>query len=141
MLRDGLLGVVRVSATHRGAFAPYEANLVSQFLPQVSIALQISQRTHSLEQRIIAAHRKHAMADLARGVAHDVNNALGAILPLVQQLQADTANGHLDPAVMAQDLNSIEHSVKVCRRIFGGMLSFARARGSQRRPGFCASGS
>ena len=35
------------------------------------------------------AERKHAMADLARGVSHDVNNALGAVLPLVQQLREE----------------------------------------------------
>lgn len=124
--RDGLLGVLKVAATRRHALAPYEANLVSQFLPQVSIALQISHRTTSLEQKVIAAHRKHAMADLARGVAHDVNNALGAILPLVQQMRVDVGAGRVEPSVIADDLGQIEQSVQICRRIFGGMLSFAR---------------
>jgi signal transduction histidine kinase len=124
--RDALLGLLKVASTQRGALAPYEAKLVSQFLPQASIALQISQRTASLEQKIIAAHRKHAMADLARGVAHDVNNALGAVLPLVQQMQADLRAGRVEPAVLAEDLGEVEESVQVCRRIFGGMLSLAR---------------
>jgi signal transduction histidine kinase len=124
--REGLLGVLKVAATHRGVFVPYEAKLVSHFLPQVSFALQISQRTESLEQKIVAAHRKHAMADLARGVSHDVNNALGAVLPLVQQMQADLRAGRVEPAVLAEDLGTVEQSVQVCRRIFGGMLSFAR---------------
>ena len=124
--RDGLLGVLKVAARHCDTFGPYVARLVSHFLPQASVALQISRRTESLEQRVIAAHRKHAMADLARGVAHDVNNALGAILPLVQQLQADLAAGPVEPAVLARDLRDVEQSVQVCRRIFGGMLSFAR---------------
>jgi signal transduction histidine kinase len=124
--RDALLGVLKVAATHRGALAPYEAKLVSHFLPQVSVALQISRRTASLEQKIIAAHRKHAMADLARGVSHDVNNALGAVLPLVQQMHADLRAGRVEPAVLAEDLAGVEQSVQVCRRIFGGMLSFAR---------------
>ncbi len=124
--RDGLLGVLKVAALHQGTFGPHEARLVSHFLPQVSVALQISRRTESLEQRVIAAHRRHAMADLARGVAHDVNNALGAILPLVQQIQADLGAGPVEPAVLARDLSDVEQSVQVCRRIFGGMLSFAR---------------
>jgi two-component system NtrC family sensor kinase len=124
--RDALLGVLKVAATQRGALVPYEAKLVSHFLPQASIALQISQRTASLEQKIIAAHRKHAMADLARGVAHDVNNALGAVLPLVQQMQADLRGGRIEPPVLVEDLGEVEQSVQVCRRIFGGMLSFAR---------------
>jgi signal transduction histidine kinase len=124
--RNALLGVLKVAATQRGALSPYEAKLVSHFLSQVSVALQISQRTESLEQKIVAAHRKHAMADLARGVSHDVNNALGAVLPLVQQMQADLRAGHVEPEVLAEDLGDVEQSVQVCRRIFGGMLSFAR---------------
>jgi signal transduction histidine kinase len=125
--RDALLGVLKVAATRRGAFAPYEAKLVSHFLPQVSVALQISQRTEALEQKIVAAHRRNAMADLARGVSHDVNNALGAVLPLVQQMQADLLAGPVNPTVFAEDLARVEKSVQTCRRIFGGMLSFARS--------------
>jgi two-component system, NtrC family, sensor kinase len=124
--RDALLGVLKVAATRRSVLAPYEAKLVSHFLPQVSVALQISRRTAALEQRVIAAHRKHAMADLARGVAHDLNNALGAVLPLVQQMRADLRAGRVEPDVLAEDLGEVEQSVQLCRRIFGGMLSVAR---------------
>lgn len=131
--RNTLLGLLKIAATRRGILGPYEANLVSHFLPQVTVALQISQRTESLEQQIIAAHRKHAMADLARGVSHDVNNALGAILPLVQQMQADLGDGRIEPSVFAEDLRAVEESVQVCRRIVGGMLSFAR--GASRNTG------
>jgi signal transduction histidine kinase len=104
----------------------YEAELVSQFLPHASIALQNSQRTESLELNLIQAERKHAMANLARGVAHDVNNALGAVLPLVQQMRAELATGQVDVSSVAEDLRQIERSILTSRRIFGGMLSFAR---------------
>jgi signal transduction histidine kinase len=75
---------------------------------------------------LIQAERKHAMANLARGVAHDVNNALGAVLPLVQQMRAEMASGQVDVAALAEDLRQIEGSILTSRRIFGGMLSFAR---------------
>ena len=81
---------------------------------------------------MLIAERKHAMADLARGVSHDVNNALGAVLPLVQQLREEIDQGTLDPAVAAADLAQFERSIQVCRRIFGGMLNFAR--GTARNP-------
>jgi GAF domain-containing protein len=87
--RERVLGLLKIAAKHSGSLASYEAELVSQFLPHASIALQNSQRTQSLELNLIQAERKHAMADLARGVAHDVNNALGAVLPLVQQMRAE----------------------------------------------------
>jgi two-component system, NtrC family, sensor kinase len=124
--RDRVLGLLKVASKHSGWFGAYEAELVAQFLPHASIALQNSQRTQSLEQNLIQAERKHAMADLARGVAHDVNNALGAVLPLVQQIRAELAEGSIDASAISGDLREIERSIQICRRIFGGMLSFAR---------------
>lgn len=124
--RHGLVGVLKVASVHPGTFGEYEADIISQFLPQVAVALQNMRRTESLEQRMRAAERKQAMADLARGVSHDVNNALGVVVPLVQQMQEDLANGDLDAATARDDLVEIERSLTICRRIFGGMLSFAR---------------
>lgn len=130
--RAGLLGILKIASIHPGAFCRYEVELISQFLPQAAVALQNAHRAESLEQRILVAERKHAMADLARGVSHDVNNALGAVLPLVQQLRAEIEGNLLDPQVAADDLRQIEHSIQVCRRIFGAMVHFAR--GSERNP-------
>jgi signal transduction histidine kinase len=123
---ERILGLLKIAAKHVGSLGSYEADLVSQFLPYASIALQNSQRTESLELNLIQAERKHAMADLARGVAHDVNNALGAVLPLVQQMRSELAVGKVDLSSLAEDLRQIEGSILTSRRIFGGMLSFAR---------------
>jgi signal transduction histidine kinase len=120
------LGLLTIAAKQCGSFAAYEAELVSQFLPHASIAVQNSKRTESLELNLIQAERKHAMADLARGVAHDINNALGAVLPLVQQMRVELEAGKVDPASLVEDLRQIEGSILTSRRIFGGMLSFAR---------------
>jgi signal transduction histidine kinase len=122
--------MLKVSAKNSGFFGPFEAELIGQFLPHTSIALQNSQRAESLEQNLIQAERKHAMADLARGVAHDVNNALGAVLPLVQQMRAEAEAGEMNPASFCQDLAQIESSMQTSRRIFSGMLSFARGAAS-----------
>ena len=130
--RAGLLGILKVAAMNAGAFSHHEVELVSQFLPQTAVALRNARRAESLEQRVLIAERKHAMADLARGVSHDVNNALGAVLPLVQQLREEIDQGTLDPAVAAVDLAQFERSIQVCRRIFGGMLNIAR--GTARNP-------
>jgi signal transduction histidine kinase len=124
--RDAVLGVLKVAACGRGTLSDYETNLVSRFLPQVSVALQNSQRAESLERKILDAERKHAMADLARGVSHDVNNALGCVLPLVEEMHDDACAGTLDPEVAKGDLREIQRSLEVCRRIFRGMLGFAR---------------
>jgi len=125
--RDGLLGLLKVAAIRNGTFGRYEAELIGQFLPQAALALHGWRRTQSLEMQVLAAERKHAMADLARGVAHDINNALGVVLPLVQQLQDDFEQSNVDADVAASDLRQVEQSLQLCRRVFGGMLNFARS--------------
>jgi two-component system NtrC family sensor kinase len=124
--RHEVLGVLKVAALHAGTFGSYEADVIAQFLPSVAVAIQNMRHTESLRQRMHAAERQQAMADFARGVSHDVNNSLGAMLPLVQQMRADIDDGVFDPEVAQQDLYQIEQSLQICRRIFGGMLSFAR---------------
>ena len=131
--RDGLVGVLKIAARHSGGLKAYDAELVEHFRSQAAVAIQNLHRTESLRARVLTAERKHAMADLARGVSHDVNNALGAMLPLIQQLQEDLRGGVLKPSVLSEDLEQVQKSLQVCRRIFGGMLSFSR--GAARRGG------
>jgi signal transduction histidine kinase len=54
------------------------------------------------------------------------------MLPLVQQLQEDLRAGKVEPSVYLEDLEQVHRSMQVCRRIFGGMLAFAKggARGT-----------
>jgi two-component system NtrC family sensor kinase len=124
--RDGVLGVLKVAACHRNFFAAYEADLLERFVPLAAIAIQNSQRTLTLETKMLEAEKKHAVANLVRGVSHDINNALGAVLPLVQQISADVESNRLQQEVLSEDLQQIEQSLQTCRRIFGGMLSLAR---------------
>jgi two-component system NtrC family sensor kinase len=131
--RDGITGVLKVASSLPGRLGAYEAGLVERFVPPVSVAIQNSRRAVTLEARMLEAEKKHAMADLARGVAHDLNNALGTILPLLQQLGQDARDGRVRPEVLEVDLAEIERSMQVCRRIFGGMLAFSRGMG--RGPG------
>lgn len=124
--RDGVLGVLKVAARHPGSFGRYEADLVQRFTPLVAVAIQNSQRTVTLEAKMLEAEKKHAVANLLRGVSHDVNNALGCVLPLVQQILADVQSNRLEGHTLSQDLQQIEQSIQACRRIFGGMLALAR---------------
>jgi len=129
---DGLRAVLVVSACHQGTFGAYEQDLLASFLPQVSVALQNSRTAEALESKILETERKHAMADLARSVAHDVNNALGAVVPLLQEMRQELEDGELDLDTLRADLSQIDESVRVCRDIFSGMLRFARTAA---RPG------
>lgn len=123
----GLIGLVKVAAMQPASLGAYEADVLKQFTAHASVAIQYLQRTESLEGRILAAEKKHAVANIARGVSHDVNNALGAMLPLIQQMRADAADGVLDAGQLEQDLARLEQSLQVSRRIFNGMLSLGRS--------------
>jgi two-component system, NtrC family, sensor kinase len=87
--REDVLGVLKVAGCYPGSFSSYEADLVQRFTPLAAVAIQNSQRTVTLEAKMLEAEKKHAIANLLRGVSHDVNNALGCILPLVQQVLED----------------------------------------------------
>jgi two-component system NtrC family sensor kinase len=133
--RDSLVGVLKIAGRYPEQLKPYDAELVEHFRSQAAIAIQNLHRTESLQARVLTAERKHAMADLARSVSHDVNNALGSMLPLIQQMQADSRSGVLSPAVFAEDLEHVQKSLQVCRRIFGGMLTFSRNAARRSRHG------
>jgi len=122
----GMVGVLKISARREGVLEDYEARLIEDFVPLASLAVQFLVRTESLQDQVLRAERKHVLANLARGITHDLNNALGAVLPLVQQMRAEVAGGELRPETLDKDLESIERSLQTCRRIFGGMLSIAR---------------
>jgi signal transduction histidine kinase len=96
-------------------------------LRHVASVIHLSRRALSMEERILEAEKKHAMADLARAISHDVKNAIGAILPLAQQAREEVQAGTSDPRVLAQDLQQIEQSAQICQRIFDGMLQLARS--------------
>jgi two-component system, NtrC family, sensor kinase len=133
--RDSLVGVLKIASRYPEQLKPYDAELVEHFRSQAAIAIQNLHRTESLRARVLTAERKHAMADLARSVSHDVNNALGSMLPLIQQMQADLRGSVLTPAVFAEDLEHVQKSLQVCRRIFGGMLTFSRNAARRSRYG------
>lgn len=129
MTRDGVLGVLKIAGCYPGLFDGYEADLVRRFTPLAALAIQQSQRASTLEARMLETEKKHAVANLLRGVSHDVNNALGCVLPLVQQIEVDIRAGSLQPDTLSEDLRQIEESIRTCRRIFGGMLALARHAG------------
>jgi two-component system, NtrC family, sensor kinase len=124
--RDSLVGVLKIASRHPEQLKPFDAELVEHFRSQAAIAIQNLHRTESLRARLVTAERKNAMADLARSVSHDLNNALGSMLPLIQQMQADLRGGAVTPVVFAEDLEHVQKALQVCRRIFGGMLTFSR---------------
>lgn len=124
--RGRVLGIVRLAGVEPTTLGPYEAALLQGFVPQATIALGNAQTAETLREAVVRAEREHAMADLARGVAHDVNNALGAVLPIAQQLRSELRDGEVPRETLRADVERIEAAMAVCRRVFAGMLAFAK---------------
>jgi signal transduction histidine kinase len=125
-----LLGLLKIAATTRGAFVGKDREVVERFSPAAAVSLRNAQVKVSLEQQAMAAELRASLVTLARAVAHDVNNAIGAILPLAEQAREDLAAGTVDPDSLGQDLGVIIEKAHLCKRIFSNML-----RTGAERPG------
>jgi two-component system, NtrC family, sensor kinase len=131
---DGAVGILVIAALRPGTFGPWERRILQEFAWLAGFVLERAQSLANLQATMIGAHRRHALADLARGVAHDLNNAMGEMIPLTQQMQSDLASGAFETKTFTEDVARLHESLQVCRRIFGSMLRFAR--GSQRTVGW-----
>src|SRR5439155_2926736 len=60
------------------------------------------------------------------------NDALGAILPLADQIRDDIIEGAVENARLAGDLEEIARAARLAKRIMGGMLHYARGGSAMR---------
>jgi signal transduction histidine kinase len=130
--KSRLLGVLKVSACSADAFGEREARTASRLVPFAAAALAHAQATLRFEEQLLETEKRAAMSDLARGVAHDVNNALGSILPLADQMREEAEQGELDVARVGGDLDEIARAARLAKRIMSGMLHYARGGSPQR---------
>ena len=84
---------------------------------------------------MLTAERRHAMAELARSVSHDVNNALGSMLPLVQQMRDDLAERSAATRPSAGTISSRSRSRCRCAGASSAACSRSRAAGRGARAG------
>ena len=124
------LGLLKIAAAERGAFVSKDREVVERFLPAAAASLRNVQVKASLERQAMAAEMRASLVTLARAVAHDVNNAIGAILPLAEQAREEVAAGAIDRESLVQDFGVIIDKAHLCKRIFDNML-----RAGAERPG------
>jgi signal transduction histidine kinase len=119
------LGLLKIAAWKRRPFDRWDESVVERFLPAAAVSIRNARVNLSLERQAIQSELKASLVTLASAVAHDVNNAVGTILPLVQQVRADLARGTLDPQTLDQDLAVVVEKALLCQRIFSNMLRVA----------------
>ena len=121
------LGLLKIAAWKRRPFDRWDVGVVERFLPAAAVSIRNARLNTSLERLAIQAELKATLVTLASAVAHDVNNAVGTILPLAQQILEDLRHGEADPESLSRDLELVVEKARLCKRIFGNMLRVARA--------------
>jgi two-component system, NtrC family, sensor kinase len=121
------LGLLKIAAWKRRPFDRWDVGVVERFLPAAAVSIRNARLNMSLERQAIQAELKATLVTLASAVAHDVNNAVGTILPLAQQILEDLRRGEADPQALSRDLELVVEKARLCKRIFGNMLRVARA--------------
>jgi two-component system NtrC family sensor kinase len=116
------LGLLKIAATEGHPFDPADRTVVERFLPAAAVSIRNAHLNRSLERQAVQAELKASLVTLAKAVAHDVNNAVGSILPLAQQMRADLERGAIDTEAFDRDLETIEENARFCRRIFSNMI-------------------
>jgi eukaryotic-like serine/threonine-protein kinase len=106
------VGIVYVDrALGDGVFTEGDGEVLSALAGQVSIALELAQALRArerAEESRRAADKMEAVARLARGVGHDVNNMLSAV-SLTTEAMAQTPGAN---EIVGDDIRAIQHVLK-----------------------------
>ena len=141
---DEFLGILKMAAWRRPPFARRDVEVVERFLPAAAVSMRNARVNRSLEMQAVEAEVKATLVTLAAAVAHDVNNAVGSILPLAQQMRFELR--HPPPAerserleraereTLDRDLSVIIDNARLCQRIFSNMLRVAGAERASEGP-------
>jgi signal transduction histidine kinase len=125
---ESLLGVLKVAALERLPFDDHDRNVVERFRPAAQVALRNARERVNLEKQALEAEIRAGLSTLGRAVAHDVNNAVGSLLPLAEQVREDLREGRTDRATLVADMDFVIEKAHLVKRIFSNMLRLGAER-------------
>jgi two-component system NtrC family sensor kinase len=120
--------LLKIAGLERLPFDARDHEVVERFLPAAAVSLRNVRVKVSLENQAMQAEMRASLVTLARAVAHDVNNAIGSILPLADQVREDVRKGQIDAKSLEKDLDVIIEKASLCKRIFANMLKAGAER-------------
>ena len=100
----------------------YENELADRNLELKQINRDLEQLVQDRSQALVQAEKMAALGRMAGGVAHEINNPLGAILAFVQLMIRDLGD---DPSTR-ENLDAIEQCTLRCTAIVNSLLNFSR---------------
>ena len=129
--KDQLLGVIQLFARGARAFTAEDERTLLKFLPLAAATVYNSELYAAQHERMVSAERKVGLGELARAISHDLNNAFGVFLPLLQTMRRDIERAidsetPLDVGRLKEDVDVALHYASYSARIFEGLLSMGR---------------
>ena len=115
LVGEELVGVINVGSAKVAAFTQEDESLLEILATQTAVAIQMTSYYRELEktrERSYEAERLAAMSDMASNMVHNINNSVGAIRVLVQQIRFKAKYDSLSPEFLAKKLESIERSAE-----------------------------
>ncbi|MGM0568494.1 MAG: ATP-binding protein [Elusimicrobiota bacterium] len=121
-------GLIYFDKKEIDAFSRDDVNFVETIAEYISLALK-NARMHiktrreleNTQQQLTQAEKLSSIGTLASGIAHEINNPMGAILTSVQNLLKD-----IEDEDKAESLQIIQQAARKCRGITKKLLSYAR---------------
>jgi signal transduction histidine kinase/DNA-binding LacI/PurR family transcriptional regulator/ActR/RegA family two-component response regulator len=142
LMRDQFLGVVCFELGEE----PYDYNAIRDQLGSAwqivtlheELVKQTTLTERSLQERQAAADRSQALSTLASGVAHDLNNALGALVSLsdvaLDEVEEHRKSGKLLDSDTADDLRTIKSSALRATETIKDLMTLGRVRRTRQEP-------
>jgi len=118
------IGVINIGSPKPGAFTRDDQRLLEALASQAAIAIQNARYLEAMresQRRQMEAEKIAAMADIAGNMVHRINNNVGAIRAMLQQIELKMMQGTLTNAYLRDKLQAIrenaEQTLEIARRI------------------------
>ena len=107
------IGLLSIGSPRPDEFDPADINLLEDLARQAEIAIQNArylQTVRNYQEQQVEAERIAAIADVAGNMVHRINNTVGAIRPLIQQIEIKLDRGKLNEDYLRDKLGGIRES-------------------------------
>ncbi len=139
MIRERMIGYLTLDSHEVNAYSAKDAAYALSFAQQAATAVE-NARLHAdlraqlaaveaAQARMLQSEKLAAIGELVSGVAHELNNPLGAVMLYAQLLQHKSGTPEIQ-----RDLDRIVEQAQRASNIVQSLLEFARQRSPVRKP-------